>query len=94
MRTLTSLTVAALAALTLGIGAAHAQTKSQQTCGVEVWNTEKMHYETMPCSGQEPTTQDAKSNPNKGKTNAAKCGVETWNTDKMTYEMTPCQGTQ
>lgn len=93
MGTVTRLTVAALAALTLGIGGAHAQTKSQkQTCGVEVWNTEKMNYEMMPCSGEEPSAQDAKAN--KGKTNAAKCGVETWNTDKMTYETTPCIGTQ
>ena len=93
MRSLATLTVAALAALTLGIGVGHAQTKPQnQTCGVETWNTEKMHYETMPCSGEEPSAQDAKSN--QGKTNAAKCGVETWNTDKMTYEMTPCTGTQ
>ena len=96
MRSLTTLTVVTLAALTLGIGAGHAQTKSQQSCGVETWNTEKMHYEMMPCTGQEPAAQDAKqSNPSgSAKSNTAKCGVETWSTDKMTYETTPCTGTQ
>ena len=96
MRSLTTLTVATLAALTLGIGVGQAQTKSQQTCGVETWNTATMHYETMPCTGQEPTTQDAKqANPaGSAKSNTAKCGVEIWSTDKMTYETTPCTGTQ
>ena len=96
MRSLTTLTVATLAALTLGIGVGQAQTKSQQTCGVETWNIATMHYETMPCTGQEPTTQDAKqANPaGSAKSNTAKCGVETWSTDKMTYETTPCTGTQ
>ena len=96
MRSLTTLTVVTLAALTLGIGAGQAQTKSQQGCGVETWNTATMHYETMPCTGQEPTTQDAKqANPaGSAKSNTAKCGVETWSTDKMAYEMTPCTGTQ
>jgi hypothetical protein len=95
MRSLTTLTVVTLTALTLAIGAGQAQTKSQQSCGVETWNTEKMHYETMPCTGQEPAAQDAKSNPSgSAKSNAAKCGVETWSTDKMTYETTPCTGTQ
>ena len=95
-QTLAALTVVTLATLTLGIGAGQAQTKSQQSCGVETWNTATMHYETMPCSGQEPATQDAKqANPSgSAKSNTAKCGVETWSTDKMTYEMTPCTGTQ
>jgi hypothetical protein len=90
MRSLATLTVVTLAALTLGIGAGQAQTKPQQSCGVETWNTATMHYETMPCTGQEPTTQDARQ----VKSNTAKCGVETWSTDKMTYETTPCTGTQ
>ena len=94
MRTLTKLTVVTLAALTLGIGAGYAQTKSQQkSCGVETWNTATMHYDTMPCTGQEQTTQDAKQ-PGTAKSNTAKCGVETWSTDKMAYESTPCVGTQ
>jgi hypothetical protein len=81
MRSLTTLTVVTLAALTRGI---------------ETWNTEKMHYEMMPCTGQEPATQDARqANPSgSAKSNTAKCGVETWSTDKMTYETTPCTGTQ
>ena len=95
MRSHTTLTVVTLAALTLGIGAVQAQTKSQESCGVETWNTATMHYETMPCTGQEPTTQDARQvNPANSKSNTAKCGVETWSTDKMTYETTPCTGTQ
>jgi hypothetical protein len=98
MRTLTKLTVVTLAALTLGMGAGYAQTKSQQkSCGIETWNTATMHYESMPCTGQEPTTQDAKqptTSSGTAKSNAAKCGVETWSTDKMAYETTPCVGTQ
>jgi hypothetical protein len=93
MRSLTTFTVVTLATLTLGIGAGQAQTKSQQSCGIETWNTEKMHYEMMPCTGQEPVAQDAKQS-GSAKSNAAKCGVETWSTDKMTYETTPCTGTQ
>ena len=97
MRSLTKLTVVALAALALGMGAGHAQTKSQKGCGIETWNTATMHYESMPCTGQEQTTQDAKQ-PNTAsgtaKSSAAKCGVETWSTDKMAYETTPCVGTQ
>ena len=93
MRSLTTLTVVTLAALTLGIGAGQAQTKSQQSCGIETWNTDKMHYESMPCTGQEPAIQDAKQS-GSAKSNTAKCGVETWSTDKMTYETTPCTGTQ
>ena len=60
MRSLTKLTVTVLAALTLGMGAGYAQTKSQQSCGIETWNTATLHYESIPCTGQEQTTQDAK----------------------------------
>ena len=51
MRSLATLTVVTLAALTLGIGAGQAQTKSQQSCGVETWSTDKMTYEMTPCTG-------------------------------------------
>ena len=50
MRMLTALTVFTFAAMTLGAVATQAQT-TQPACGVETWSTDKMTYETTPCTG-------------------------------------------
>jgi len=50
-RSFSSLTIIALAALTLGAAVAHAQTTppSPSNCGVETWSTDKMMYVGTPC---------------------------------------------
>lgn len=49
MRSLSTLTIASMAALALGSLAAHAQSGSSVQCGIESWSTEKMTYVSLPC---------------------------------------------
>ncbi len=86
-------TLIALATLTLGAAAVHAQTTAPtpapSNCGMETWSTDKMTYVTVPCNSAGAAEQaQAPTNGQK----PAPCGPETWSTDKMTYVGTPCPG--
>ena len=90
-RSFSTLTIIALAALTLGAAVAHAQTTppAPSNCGVETWSTDKMAYVSVPCNGGAAADQaQAPANGQK----APSCGPETWSTDKMMYVGTPCPG--
>lgn len=50
MRSLSTVTIASIAAMTLGSIAGHAQTPPSAQCGVETWSTDKMTYVSTPCS--------------------------------------------
>src|SRR5438445_8208458 len=86
-RTLSILMTALLGA-TLATAAGHAQTRpsAQAKCGPEVWSTDKMTYENVPCTGGEEIGAQTARAPGAQPT----CGPETWSTDKMTYVGTPC----
>jgi hypothetical protein len=85
-------TLIALATLTLGAAAVHAQTTAPtpapSNCGVETWSTDKMAYVSVPCNGGGADQAQAPANGQK----APACGPETWSTDKMMYVGTPCPG--
>ena len=59
MRSLSTLTIASIAAVTLGSIAGHAQTAPSAKCGVETWSTDKMTYVSTPC-GDESEVQKVK----------------------------------
>jgi hypothetical protein len=92
MRSLSKLTIVALATLTVGGAAAYAQSTAQQpsTCGIETWSTDQQTYVTVPCNN----TDQAKAPTGKPGTaaNGQPCGIETWSTDQQTYVTTPCVG--
>jgi hypothetical protein len=90
MRSLTKLTIVALAGLTLGAAAAYAQTTAQPSCGIETWSTDKQMYVTTPCVGG-PAASGSKAQSGAAATNS-NCGIETWSTDKQMYVTTPCVG--
>lgn len=50
MRSLSTVTIASIAAMTLGSIAGHAQTAPSAQCGVETWSTDKMTYVSIPCA--------------------------------------------
>jgi hypothetical protein len=93
MRSLTSLTIVAVAGLTLVTAAAYAQTSSQapSNCGVETWSTDKQMYVTVPCNGAGTAAPNQAQAPGATK-NTTSCGIETWSTDKQMYVTTPCVG--
>jgi hypothetical protein len=90
-RSLANLTMIALATLTLGAAAVHAQTTppAPSNCGVETWSTDKMTYVTVPCNSTSAAPQAGQT---ANSTKAPDCGPETWSTDKMMYVGTPCPG--
>ena len=84
-RSLSKLTIIALAAMSLGTAAANAQTSAPAKCGIETWSADKMTYVTVPCTGDEQQNGQTASAPG-----AAKCGPETWSSEKMAYVGVPC----
>jgi hypothetical protein len=92
MRSLTKLTILALAGFTLGAAAAYAQTgaPAQSNCGIETWSTDKQTYVTVPCTGGQAVSGQSGQTGQAGA--ASNCGIETWSTDKQTYVTTPCVG--
>lgn len=80
-----TLTIAVIAALTLGAAAAHAQTKAAPKCGVETWSTDQMAYVVSPCAGDtDQTVGQTATAPGTAKVDP-NCGPETWSTDQMAY---------
>jgi hypothetical protein len=92
MRSLTKLTIVALAGLTFGAAAAYSQTPpAPSNCGVETWSTDKMAYVTVPCTGGGQAVSGQSGQAGAAATNS-NCGIETWSTDKQMYVTTPCVG--
>lgn len=83
-RSLSKLTIIALATMTLGGAAAYAQTPAPAKCGIETWSADKMMYVTVPCTGEDQNGQTASA------PGATKCGPEAWSSEKMMYVGTPC----
>jgi hypothetical protein len=83
---LSSLAIAAFAALALGGTTAYAQSQVPSNCAAEAWSTDKNMKVTASC----PDGTQARQPGNAPAT--ANCGVETWSTDKMAYVSTPCTG--
>ncbi len=61
MRSLSTVTITSIAAMTLRSIAGHAQTAPSAQCGVETWSTDKMTYVSTPCADGETTVEKAKA---------------------------------